>query len=509
MKTAAEWKQFYENKDFEAAYTYEGRLGAEASSTETIFRLWSPVAESVELRLYEDGAANTPYSVLPMERQKKGVWQAKVDGNLHGTYYDFNVIIEGQGVRTADPYAYGCGANGSRSMVVDHAKASPIGWDKDSAPERPPEDVIYELHIKDFSWDKNGGFVPEHRGKYLAFTDENTTLHSDGMHRTGLAYLKELGITHVEWMPVFDFASIDETGDDEQYNWGYDPQNYFVPEGSYATDSRRGETRILELKEAVLALHKAGLRVVMDVVFNHSFSLDNSLQKTCPWYYYRQYEDGRLSNGTGCGNDLASERSMCRRLILDCVLYWAKEYHMDGFRFDLMGLLDIELMNEIRRRLDDLYGVGEKLMLGEPWSAGQTAIEGHPLLAVKSNFDKIDPNIAYFSDDIRDNIKGSIFHPREAGFANGGKGREEAIVEAFGAYGLFASQIVSYVSCHDNQTLWDKLIETTEDETLRRKEYALAVAVYLTAPGHLFFLAGEEFLRTKDGYSNTYNAPAY
>ena len=300
----------------------------------------------------------------------------------------------------------------------------------------------------------------------------------------------------------------------QQFNWGYDPMNWNVPEGSYSSDPARGEVRIRELKEAVQSLHRQGFRVIMDVVYNHTYSLDTAMQRTVPWYYYRVKEDGTLSNGSACGNDVASERPMCAKLILESVLYWAEEYHMDGFRFDLMGLLDVELMNRIRRALDERFGKGEKLVYGEPWAAGYTAMEKGFRQAVKNNVRHLDVNIGVFSDGTRDAVRGSVFRLKEPGFVSGAQGMEGAILNSAkawqgkrGARMLAPSQTITYISAHDNQTLWDKLAETTPDEEKRRRQYRLAAGIYLTCQGRLFFLSGEEFARTKGGLEDSYNAP--
>lgn len=508
MKTAAEWKRFY-NESFEKEYEYDGILGAICSGEHTEFFLWSPVAESVILRLYDTAASEGTEYEFEMQQKERGVWYFAVEKNLCGKYYDYLLAIDGRNIRSDDPYAYSCGVNGRRSMVVDHALASPKDWNNDARPPKQSEDIIYELHIKEFSWDESASFPKGHRGSFLAFTDTGVTVNEDNESPAGIDYLKKLGITHVQIMPMYDFASVDESGAKDQFNWGYDPVNYFVPEGSYSTDPYDGMVRVREAKQMIQALHNAGIRVVMDVVFNHTWSFDNSLQHTMPWYYYRQYMDGRSSNGSGCGNDIASERRMCAKLIKDCMLYWAREYHIDGFRLDLMGLLNVELLNDIKRSLDEIYGEGEILMYGEPWAAAQTVIDYKYLLATKNNLSKLDDDIGYFCDDIRDYVKGSAWHPREAGFVNGGRRLEESVYECLGGFGMPASKIVSYVSCHDNQTLWDKLAETTEYEELRRREYRLAASLYICMPGRILMLSGEEFLRSKDGYSNTYNAPVY
>ena len=518
-RTALEWKQLYNDADFHRNYFYDGRLGffydsAENVFRESVFRIWSPFAEEVRIRFYRDGSEGDALAVHEMKRLEQGVWEYRECGDLHGVYYDFALQIDGETRITTDVYARACGINGKRSMAVDLRRTDPEGWEEDEAPEAGPEQVIYETHVKEFSWAPAGGFPEEVRGKYRAFCCKDTTLYGDGVHPTGLSWLKELGITHVQLMPVYDYGSVDEAGDPMQFNWGYDPMNWNVPEGSYSSDPARGEIRIRELKEAVQSLHRQGFRVIMDVVYNHTYSLDTAMQKTVPWYYYRVKEDGTLSNGSACGNDVASERPMCAKLILESVLYWAEEYHMDGFRFDLMGLLDVELMNRIRRVLDERFGKGEKLVYGEPWAAGDTAMEKGFRQAVKNNVRRLDVNIGVFSDRTRDAVRGSVFRLKEAGFVNGAQEMEGAVLNSAkawqgkrGARMLAPSQTITYISAHDNQTLWDKLAETTPDEEKRRRQYRLAAGIYLTCQGRLFFLSGEEFARTKGGLEDSYNAP--
>lgn len=518
-RTALEWKQLYNDADFHRNYFYDGRLGffydsAENVFRESVFRIWSPFAEEARIRFYRDGSEGDALAVHEMKRLEQGVWEYRECGDLHGVYYDFALQIDGEIRITTDVYARACGINGKRSMAVDLRRTDPEGWEEDEAPEAGPEQVIYETHVKEFSWAPAGGFPEEVRGKYRAFCCKDTTLYGDGVHPTGLSWLKELGVTHVQLMPVYDYGSVDEAGDPVQFNWGYDPMNWNVPEGSYSSDPARGEIRIRELKEAVQSLHRQGFRVIMDVVYNHTYSLDTAMQKTVPWYYYRVKEDGTLSNGSACGNDVASERPMCAKLILESVLYWAEEYHMDGFRFDLMGLLDVELMNRIRRALDERFGKGEKLVYGEPWAAGDTAMEKGFRQAVKNNVRRLDVNIGVFSDGTRDAVRGSVFRLKEAGFVNGAQEMEGAVLNSAkawqgkrGARMLAPSQTITYISAHDNQTLWDKLAETTPDEEKRRRQYRLAAGIYLTCQGRLFFLSGEEFARTKGGLEDSYNAP--
>ena len=527
-RTALEYKKIYESPDFHREYLYEGKLGffyenaenvfqenafRKGASRESVFRIWSPFAKQAQLRLFRDGSGGEPFAAFPMKRLEKGVWEYRAAEDLHGIYYDFILELDGERVQTTDPYAKACGINGKRSMAADLRRTDPEGWEGDLAPENGPEQVIWETHVKEFSWDPAGGFPEEVRGKYRAFCCEDTTLRGNSVHPTGLSYLKELGVTHVQLMPVYDYGSVDEAGDPAQFNWGYDPMNWNVPEGSYSSDPAHGEVRIRELKEAVQSLHRQGFRVIMDVVYNHTYSLETALQKTAPWYYYRVKEDGTVSNGSACGNDIASERPMCAKLILESVLYWAEEYHMDGFRFDLMGLLDVELMNRIRAALDERFGKGEKLVYGEPWAAGYTAMEKGFRQAVKNNVRHLDENIGIFSDRTRDAVRGSVFRLKEPGFVNGAQGMEGAILNSAkawqgsrGARMLAPSQTITYISAHDNQTLWDKLAETTPDEEERRRQYRLAAGIYLTCQGRLFFLSGEEAARTKGGLEDSYNA---
>ena len=514
MKTALEWKRYYSSPEFKDRYLYNGNdLGVSCSDSGTSFKLWSPSADSVTLNLYHGGSGQNLYKSIPMGKEEKGVWSWRAEENMHGVYYDFTVETEGEKVCSADPYAKACGVNGRRSMAVDLRRTDPEGWENDRAPEKGTEQFIYELHVKEFSWDASGGFPEEYRGKYKAFTCRDTTLYNDGIHATGLSYLKDLGVTHVQIMPAYDYGSVDEAGKDTEFNWGYDPVNYNVPEGSYSTDPEHGEVRIREMKEMIHSLHEQGFRVIMDVVYNHTYVLDSWFQRTAPWYFYRVFDNGRISNGSACGNDVASEREMCAKYILESVLYWTEEYHVDGFRFDLMGLLDVELMNRIRRALDERYGKGEKLMFGEPWAADATAMEGDAVPALKANIGLLDENIGMFCDDTRDAVKGSALKIHKPGFINGAEDKEDDIINGVSAWtvsGVKApSQIITYVSAHDNQTLWDKLTETLPeaDEEERMRLNRMAAALYMTCQGTLFFLSGEEFARTKDGMEDSFNAP--
>lgn len=513
MLKRQELKRLYNTSEFKEKYIdTERKQGAVCTEEGTSFLLWSPLSEKAELRFYKEGEGGVSFFQTEMKKEEKGMWSYETAENLHGVYYDFRTMTEGEETVFGDPYAKACGMNGKRSMAVDLKETDPEGWMEDRRPEKQEETVIYELHIKEFSWDEAGGFSKENRGKYLAFTEEHTTLNKDGVHPTGLDYLKKLGITHVQIMPAYDYGSVDEKNE-EEFNWGYDPVNYNVPEGSYSSDPKHGEVRIREFKEMVQALHRNGFRVIMDVVYNHMYDLDSNLNKAVPWYYFRTYENGGISNGSACGNDMASEREMCAQYILDSVLYWAEEYHIDGFRFDLMGLLDTKLMNRIRRALDEKYGRGEILLFGEPWAADDTASEGKVVMALKKNVSQLDKYVGMFCDDTRDAIKGHVFEGEIPGFVNGAENMEEKILNSVKAWctkdtGIKApSQVITYVSAHDNWTLWDKLAITTLDEVRRMMENKLAAAIYMTCQGHLFMLSGEEFARTKDGHENTYNSP--
>ena len=506
-KEARELKDYYLTKEFEDKYNYEGSLGAKVDERGTAIRLWSPIAESVDLRLYDNGSTGEAETIIHMELCDRGVWEYAVNENLSGKYYDFALKIKGKTNISTDPYAKACGVNGKRSMIIDLNTTNPNGWAEDKAPAKGAEDIIYELHVKEFSYDENAGFPENVRGKYKAFTVDNTTLRNEGKLPTGLNYIKELGVSHIQLLPVYDFASVDEAGGEDGFNWGYDPLNYNVPEGSYASDAARGEVRIREFKEMIQAIHNKGLRVIMDVVYNHTFSLDNALQNSMPYYHYRLDAKGELSDGSACGNDIASEMPMTEKYIIDSVLYWCEEYHIDGFRFDLMGLLTVDLMNKVQKTLDETYGLGEKLIYGEPWTAAKTHMEKGAKGAVKDNVNLLDENIGIFSDDIRDSIKGHVFYDEVAGFVNGNLKQTDKIEEGLTSFGLSPNHIISYVSCHDNHTLWDKLTITTGDEAERRKQNKLSAAIYMSCQGRVFIYSGEEYLRTKNGEHNTFNMP--
>ena len=521
---AALRRKLYDSKAFEMQFHTDAPLGALWTPQSTSFFLWAPTARKVTLFLYDDGTDGESFLMIDLVRGERGVWQTEVEGNLDGRYYDYTVTdSEGVTRHTADPWARACGRDGVRSMVIDLSRTDPAGWARDAPPARGPEDISWEVHVKDFSHDVHSGVPDGLRGKYKALTLTGTTLDNDGIHPTCLDYLKRLGVTHVQLMPVFDYGSVPEN-DPDAFNWGYDPVNYNIPDGSYASNPSDGAVRIRELKEVVQALHRNGFRVIMDVVYNHTYQLDSWLWRTEPWYFYRQNPDGTPATGSGCGNDLASERSMCGRYILDSVLYWAREYHMDGFRFDLMGLLDTTLMERIRAALDEAYGKGEKLLFGEPWSAGRSPMHRKAVPAGKRALPTLDENIGAFCDATRDLVKGHILHAERPGFVNGGSARLADLSAAITGWagvkgGRFAvrapSQTISYLSSHDDWTLWDKLVitmdpsrsfDTPTPAVLRANR--LAAAFCFGCQGHLFLLSGEEFGRTKQGLQDSFNASA-
>ena len=499
----------------EASGIYQGDdLGAIWTEEETRFRVWAPTAEQVVVNLYKTGEQRDLFQSISMRKASSGTWATAVKGNLNGVYYTYCVTVDKETNEAVDPYAKAVGVNGKRGMVIDLSSTNPSGFLSEIKPEflQPTDAVLYELHIRDFSIDFSSGMV--HKGKYLAFT-ESGTKNSYG-DATGIDYLKKLGITHVHLMPAFDYMTVDEALlQSPQFNWGYDPQNYNVPEGSYSTDPYHGEVRIREFKQMVQSLHQNGIRVVMDVVYNHTKEgIESNFNCIVPGYYYRLTPEGDFSNASGCGNETASERAMMRKFIIDSLLYWNREYHIDGFRFDLMGIHDVETMNEIRTTLDSVEkGI---LIYGEGWTGGLSPLPYHKR-AVKDNIRILNTGIAAFNDNLRDGIKGNVFSSEEKGYITGKEGMEDTI-----KYGVVAAthhdwvdyskvmgtsypwaaeptQVVNYASAHDNYTLWDKIIlstpfDSTED---RIRMNLLSAAIILTSQGIPFFQAGEEFLRSK------------
>lgn len=519
-KTPAQWKTLFENVPFHRENYYTGPLGPDYTPGGTCLRLWAPTAEAVTVTLYHKGDGGAVLDTKPLVRGAQGVWSIWLPGEQHGRYYTFAVTVNGITRETGDPYARAAGVNGVRSMIVDLARTAPSGWERDVRPTIPPaQRAVWEVSVRDFSQDAASGVRPAWRGKYMAFTQQGTTLHGDGIHPTCLNYLKRLGVKYVQLMPIFDFGSVDEAKPLlRQYNWGYDPTNFNVPEGSYSTDPTRGEVRIRECREMIAALHAAGIGVVMDVVYNHTYRTETPLNNTVPYYFFRQNPDGSFSNGSGCGNEFASERPMARRYLIDSILYWAKEYHIDGFRFDLMGLYDAESINAVRAALDALPGGRDILLYGEPWQGGASQL--HRYEANKANLAMLNERVGIFCDDTRDAIKGGCFDAREPGYVEGKPGSFWDIGAAVAAWCRSdrlpphaPSQIVSYVSAHDNFTLWDKLLcvryekpEFTARDTVALAQNRLAAGIYLTSFGLPFMQAGEEFARTKKGVGNSYRS---
>lgn len=498
---------------FEKMFYYEGNdLGNTYSTSKTSFRVWAPTATEVKLVTYKNWNDKSGVE-SSMKKGEKGTWTFDLNGDQNNIFYTYKVNIGGVWTEAVDPYARSVAANGDKGAVIDLKGTNPEIWKPGEKPNftNLNDAIIYELHVRDFSIDKNNGMG--NKGKYLAFTEKGTK-GIDGK-RTGVDYIKDLGITHVQLMPIFDYASVDETSRKVQYNWGYDPKNYNVPEGSYSTDPYNPVTRVNELKQAVQSLHDNGLRVTMDVVYNHMYSSnDSNFNKIVPGYYFRYDKDGTSVNESGCGNTIASENAMARKFIVDSVIYWAKEYNLDGFRFDLMGLLDIETMNEVRKKLSSLDP--SILIIGEGWDMGTTLLEDKK--ATQKNASKM-PEISMFNDTIRDGIKGSVFDAKAKGFVNG-KAYGEAEIKSGIVGGIDYSsdiktwgkisplQSVTYAEAHDNNTLWDKLLLTNPKDSneIRLKMHKMADSIILTSQGIPFFQAGQEFLRTKGGNSNSYKS---
>lgn len=509
--------------DFRA---YDGELGSIYTKEHTEFRLWSPVAETVKLCLYTTGSDKEEgakcIGTYPMEKEAQtGLWNYKVQGDLHGVYYTYKVYVPEIGEReTADIYGKAVGVNGNRSMVVDLEKTNPKGWEEDKNVlfSRPTDAIIWEVQVRDFSYCVSSGVPEEHRGKFMAFTHKGTTVSdSRDAAATCVDYLKELGVNCVQINPFYDFGSIDEASKEEQYNWGYDPKNYNAPEGSFSTNPYKGDVRIRECKEMIKALHDAGIAVVMDVVYNHTYSGEGSwFDISVPGYYYRYNQDGSWSSGSGCGNDTCSEHLMYRKFMVDSIMYWAREYHLDGFRFDLMGLHDTDTMALIRESLNKLP-YGEKILLyGEAWNM-PTAAEYGTTLAHQGNMYSLPENLGAFCDNIRDAIKGSEFDKNSLGFIQSGCRKNDLCRGICGEVGHWAkapSQAVNYASCHDGRTLYDKLClsvigdrapyERRHEEIIKMNR--LSAAILLTSQGIPFMVAGEEMARTKLGDHNSYKS---
>lgn len=513
--------------EFEEKFYYDGNdLGAVYSKDATTFKVWAPTAEKVSLCLYTKGSPDEAGDSLISEHDMlsgdKGIFSHTEAGDLDGIYYTYKVTVDGKTQETVDIYANAGGVNSLRSMVIDLSRTDPKDWENDVHVTYPLEDTqIWEVHVGDFSNDPASGVKAEHRGKFLAFTENDTTLNNEGNFPTCMNYLKDSGITHIHLLPSFDYGSIDERYESTNINWGYDPVCYNVPEGSYSTNAFDGAVRIREFKEMVQAMHKAGLSVVMDVVYNHTYSLDSAFEKTVPGYYYRQDKDGTYCNGSCCGNDTASDRAMFSKFMIDSVLYWAREYHVDGFRFDLMGLHDTRTINTIRAELNKLGDFGPSMIVyGEPWSAGPSAFRDGAIPCTKAAVNELADGILIFNDDIRDAIKGPFDQLDVPGFINGHKNMEAKVSQVipggfdveFSTQPASAAKLINYVSAHDNSTLWDKLVDSVLKDnsyTVRNEKLIamnkLAATIVQFSKGVPFIQAGEEAARTKLGEDNSYN----
>jgi pullulanase len=511
-----DWK--FNHIDFSTYPCYDGDdLGVFWTPEKTSVKIWAPTAKTVEFRLYKDGKTGKAFHKTQLQAGGDGTWATILTGDYEGKFYTFR-INDGEWLEeTPDIYARCVGVNGLRGMIFSPGKTNPEGWENDKRPglKHFTDAVIYETHVRDFSVSESSGIG--NKGKFLAFTEEGTQ-SPDGLP-TGLSHLKELGITHVHLLPVNDFFTVDEEKPSEKYNWGYDPLHYNALEGSYASSPYDGAVRIKEFKSLVQALHTAGIGVVSDVVYNHTyFAKESVFNQTVPGYFYRQKPDGSFANASGCGNELATERTMVRKYIIDSLNYWAEEFHVDGFRFDLMGIYDLETMKAIRRELPGL------LLYGEGWAADQSPMQEEHR-AVKANISQLS-GIAAFNDDFRDALKGNHSHKKSKGFVSGLDLREEAV-----KFGVVAAvhhpqivydyvetakepwaaqpdQCVNYAACHDNYTLWDKLKfskpKATDEEM--RKMVKLTGTLVLTSQGIPFLHAGMEFCRTKGGNSNSYKS---
>ena len=513
-------------KKIDQMYYYEGKdLGAVYSKESTSFRVWAPTAEVVKLCLYEKGDGDCLIETIPMMLDVKGTWYTKVDRDLNGIYYTYKVKFQNVENEVVDVYAKTAGVNGQRAMVLDFTSMNPDGWNEDRpiALKKNTDAIIYELHVRDLSSDASAGIKNKYTFKGLT---ETGTKSPDGL-ATGLDHIKELGVTHVHLLPLHEFGSVDETClEENQFNWGYDPVSYSVLEGSYSSDPYHGEVRVKEFKEVVQAFHNNGIGVVMDVVYNHTFKTEDSyFEMTVPGYYYRMKGD-EFADASKCGNETASDHLMMRKFMIDSLCHWAKEYHIDGFRFDLMAIHDVDTMNEIAKALRAINP--NMLIYGEGWAADVVQLP-EDKTAKKANAGLM-PQIAMFNDNIRDGVKGHVFYEEKQGFVNGMQGIEEeikfSVVAATKhpqamkgkepAWALHAGQSVNYISAHDDLTLWDKLAISNPDATIeeRKAMNRLGAAIVYTAQGIPFMQAGEEMLRTKPAitpgrkYNNdSYNSP--
>ena len=506
--------KLYESAEFSAKYTYTGNdLGNTYSPTATKFRVWAPTAIAVTLVTY--AKADSPLSSAVETRMTpdvNGTWVTSLSGDQDGLIYNYRVTLEGPTNEAVDPYVRATTINGTRGVVVNLAKTNPTGWSK-SKPKfsgKATDAVIYELHVRDLSMDSSSGISAANKGKFLAFTELNT---KSGGVQTGVSAIKDLGVTHVELLPIYDFQSVDEAA--PTFNWGYDPQNYNVPEGSYSSDPTKPTARITELKRAIQSMHSVGLRVNMDVVYNHVYNASTFSQNLItPGYFFRTDDNGALTNGSGCGNDVATERPMVRKFIVDSVKYWASEYNLDGFRFDLMGLMDIKTINEVTAALKVIDPT--IIVIGEGWEMGTLAKD---LRASQTNISKLN-NVAHFNDQIRDGLKGSVFKASDTGWATGklsAVGDIKPGIVGNTNYDLMflnawnttsPTQSVNYVESHDNLTLADKLTASVKgiSPTGIAQLSQFATSIAFLSQGVPFMQAGQEFLRSKNGDDNSYKS---
>ena len=505
---------FYSSKAFENAFTYTGQdLGASWSQEKTTFRLWAPTAKSVSVNLYHGGTAGTDDRItsLPMRYDTQGTWLVEKSGNLNGVYYTYQVEVGGQSVEVCDPYARTTGVNGHRSMVIDLAAENPAGWDQDQDPNAGlsmTDAVLYELHVRDLSMDRSSRI--RNKGKFLGVLESGTT---KGGHPTGLNHIKSLGITHLHLLPVFDFGSVDESDiSGKQFNWGYDPVNFNVPEGSYSSDPYHGAVRVREMKQMVKGLHDNGISVVMDVVYNHVYRTDEfCFNRIVPGYFSRISGNGKISDGSCCGNDTASERSMVKKYIVDSVNYWADEYHIDGFRFDLVGLIDTETIQEIMATVHEKHP--NVIFYGEGWSMATGVTKPGYKMTVQHNSHLV-PGFAFFSDTLRDLMRGSVFDNTLPGYVTGAHYNPSTLNECFMGVPVWAAnpeQSINYVSCHDNNTLLDRITLAVPEAPMaqRVKMNCLAAAFSILSQGVPFFQAGEELLRTKPAKVGKFDHNSY
>ncbi len=501
------------SEEFDNLFYYGGNdLGNTYTPQHTKFRLWAPTASEAKLVTYKKWSDKIG-AEINMQQGEKGTWTSELKGNQKGLFYTYKVKIGDKWTEAVDPYVRAASVNGDKGAVVNLEETNPKKWKANKKPKfKNPEDaIIYELHVRDLSIQPESGI--KQKGKYLGVTEKGTK-GPEGV-KTGLDHIKDLGVTHVQFLPIFDYASVnEETLNEPQYNWGYDPKNFNVPEGSYSTNPYEPTVRITELKQMVQTLHDNNLRVVMDVVYNHMYNAaESNFHKLVPGYYYRYNEDGTFANGTGVGNDTASERKMMRKFMVESVTYWAKEYNLDGFRFDLMGIHDYETMNEIRKAVNQIDP--SIILHGEGWDLN-TPLAAE-LKANQKNAEKM-KGIAHFNDDIRDGLKGSVFEEKENGFVNGKQNMEDRIKKGITAgidYDTNSStyqdpeQVLTYVEAHDNHTLWDKLELTNsgDNEEVRKQMHKLSSSILLTSQGIPFLHAGQEFMRTKYGDHNSYKSP--